>query len=68
MATQFLGGPSNIIDFPIARRAILGGKLEAAKPQKPDGDAAIARAFTSAFGEAWYHEAALREVDPSRKQ
>lgn len=67
MATQFLGGPSNVIVFPIGRRTILVGKQEAANPQKPDGDAAIARAFTAAFGEAWYHEAAILDDERSRQ-
>jgi hypothetical protein len=67
MATHHISGLSNVIEFPIARRAILGSKPEVAKPQELEGDAVIARAFTAAFGEAWYHEAAILEEEGSRQ-
>jgi Protein of unknown function (DUF2735) len=68
MATHHIGGPSNVIQFRLARRAILGGIRTTAKPQNPDGDGKSERLSKADFGECWYHEAAIRDDDPDRKQ
>jgi hypothetical protein len=68
MATHILRGPSNVIAFPLARRAVLGGIHNVVKSQKPDGNVKPERLSKTDFGDCWYHEAAIRDDDPDRNQ
>lgn len=61
-------GSAKILQFPGRARSPVGGNRENAKPA---GDVTALvpalRVANTSFGDAWYHEEAVREAEPPRK-
>ena len=64
MATETQRPSAKILQFPSARRVDAAAQHDAVKQKS---DRAAASAYAPGFGEAWYHEAAIRELVPGRQ-
>ncbi|MEP9376439.1 DUF2735 domain-containing protein [Aquabacter sp. CN5-332] len=65
MTGSFHGGSAKIYQFPKGGRA----GLVAQRPEgKPSEDFAALAAAQIVVGDAWYHEAAIKEAEQPRKQ
>jgi len=64
MTANSFEGSAKIYQFPAGGRASLDGRRHQAKPAD---DFAALRVPRVTSGSAWYHEAAIREADSTRK-
>ena len=58
-------GSAKIYQFPAGGRAALVGRRH--DQTAPTADQGLSRVSEVAFGDGWYHEAAIRESEPERK-
>jgi hypothetical protein len=57
-------GSATILQFPSRVRSLVGGNREDASAAT---NIASLRLANTSFGDAWYHEEAVREAEPPRK-
>jgi hypothetical protein len=65
MTTSLGRESAKIYQFPVRVRAMAGGHREQAKPV---ADHMSPRAANAAYGDGWYHEAAVQEAERAVKR